>query len=67
MTNPLEPTTRTAAEVLVAQLRLQDVTRVFCVPGESYLPVLDAQLLHQHRRSGAGGKPGLKCHPKMAF
>jgi acetolactate synthase-1/2/3 large subunit len=35
-------TTRTAAQVLVDQLRIQGVTRVFCVPGESYLPVLDA-------------------------
>src|ERR1700733_522819 len=33
---------RTAAQVLVDQLRIQGVTRVFCVPGESYLPVLDA-------------------------
>src|ERR1700760_4862115 len=34
--------TRTAAQVLVDQLRIQGVTRIFCVPGESYLPVLDA-------------------------
>ncbi|HKY18457.1 MAG TPA: thiamine pyrophosphate-binding protein, partial [Rhizomicrobium sp.] len=34
--------TRTAAQVLVDQLRLQGVSRIFCVPGESYLPVLDA-------------------------
>src|SRR3954471_10197793 len=34
--------TRTAARVLVDQLRIQGVTRVFCVPGESYLAVLDA-------------------------
>jgi len=34
--------TRTAAQVLVDQLRIQGVARVFCVPGESYLPVLDA-------------------------
>ena len=33
---------RTAAQVLVRQLRIQGVTRVFCVPGESYLAVLDA-------------------------
>ena len=33
---------RTAAEVLVDQLRIQGVRHVFCVPGESYLPVLDA-------------------------
>ena len=42
MTIQTELATRTVAEVLVAQLRLQRVTRVFCVPGESYLAVLDA-------------------------
>ncbi len=34
--------TRTAAQVLVDQLRIQGVTQVTCVPGESYLAVLDA-------------------------
>jgi len=38
---------RTGAEVLVDCLAAQDVERVFCVPGESYLAVLDA--LHGHR------------------
>jgi acetolactate synthase-1/2/3 large subunit len=33
---------RTAAEVLVDQLVVQGVEHVFCVPGESYLAVLDA-------------------------
>jgi acetolactate synthase-1/2/3 large subunit len=33
---------RTAAEVLVDQLILHGVRHVFCVPGESYLAVLDA-------------------------
>src|ERR1700680_4444089 len=33
---------RTAAEVLVDQLMLNGVRHVFCVPGESYLAVLDA-------------------------
>jgi acetolactate synthase I/II/III large subunit len=33
---------RTAAEVLVDQLVLNDVRHAFCVPGESYLAVLDA-------------------------
>jgi acetolactate synthase-1/2/3 large subunit len=35
-------TSRTAAKILVDQLRIQGVERIFCVPGESYLPVLDA-------------------------
>jgi acetolactate synthase-1/2/3 large subunit len=34
--------TRTAAEVLVDQLIAQGVRHAFCVPGESYLAVLDA-------------------------
>jgi len=33
---------RTAAEVLVDQLIVNGVRHVFCVPGESYLAVLDA-------------------------
>jgi len=37
---------RTGGQVLVAALRDQGVDRVYCVPGESYLPVLDA--LHDH-------------------
>src|ERR1700748_694008 len=44
MTVHTDLTTRTAASVLVGQLRIQGVTHVFCVPGESYLPVLDALL-----------------------
>jgi acetolactate synthase-1/2/3 large subunit len=42
MTVHTDVATRTAAQVLVDQLRIQGVTHVFCVPGESYLPVLDA-------------------------
>ncbi len=34
--------TRTAAQALVDQLLIQGVSHAFCVPGESYLPVLDA-------------------------
>jgi len=35
MTLQTKLATRTAASVLVEQLRIQRVTRVFCVPGES--------------------------------
>ena len=35
-------TRRTAAAALVEQLVINGVKHVFCVPGESYLPVLDA-------------------------
>jgi acetolactate synthase-1/2/3 large subunit len=34
--------TRTAAELLADQLVIEGIEHVFCVPGESYLPVLDA-------------------------
>ncbi len=37
---------KTAADVLVSFLAAQGVTRAFCVPGESYVAVLDA--LHAH-------------------
>jgi acetolactate synthase-1/2/3 large subunit len=37
-----KPAARDAARVLVDQLIIQKVDRVFCIPGESYLPVLDA-------------------------
>lgn len=37
-----EPTTRTGGQILVDQLIAQGVDRLSCVPGESYLAVLDA-------------------------
>ncbi|MBM3819297.1 MAG: thiamine pyrophosphate-binding protein [Acidimicrobiia bacterium] len=37
-----EPRTRPGGRVLVDALRLHGVDRLFCVPGESYLDVLDA-------------------------
>ena len=36
------PVARTGGEIVVANLVAQDATHAFCVPGESYLPVLDA-------------------------
>jgi acetolactate synthase-1/2/3 large subunit len=39
---PVVAKTRTAAEVLVDQLMIHGVKHVFCVPGESFLGVLDA-------------------------
>lgn len=74
MTNPV---LRSGGRILVDQLVAQGVTHVFCVPGESYLPVLDA--LHDapihtvtcRHESGAGmmaeavgkltGRPGIAC------
>ena len=34
--------TRTAAQILVDALKIHGVDTAFCVPGESYLAVLDA-------------------------
>jgi len=52
---------RTAAEALVATLRAHGVDRIFCVPGESYLALLDAlhdepaiQLVTCRHEGGAG-------------
>ncbi|MBV1708095.1 MAG: thiamine pyrophosphate-binding protein [Hyphomicrobiales bacterium] len=42
MTKQGEATKRSGGQVLVDQLLIQGVRRVFCVPGESYLAVLDA-------------------------
>jgi acetolactate synthase-1/2/3 large subunit len=42
MTVHTQVVSRTAAQVLVDQLKIQGVTHVFCVPGESYLAALDA-------------------------
>jgi acetolactate synthase I/II/III large subunit len=36
------PKTRTGGEILVDQLKIHGVRHAFCVPGESYLAVLDA-------------------------
>ncbi|HSS02074.1 MAG TPA: thiamine pyrophosphate-binding protein, partial [Kofleriaceae bacterium] len=40
-------TARTAGQIVVDQLRIHGADFVFCVPGESYLAVLDA--LHDAR------------------
>jgi acetolactate synthase I/II/III large subunit len=40
---------RTAAQILVDQLLIHGCDHVFCVPGESYLPVLDALYLQRER------------------
>jgi acetolactate synthase-1/2/3 large subunit len=37
-----EPKARSGGQILVDQLRIQGVDRISCVPGESYLAVLDA-------------------------
>jgi len=41
---PAVDTARSGARILVDELRRHGVTRIFCVPGESYLDVLDALL-----------------------
>ena len=42
MNAPTSPTLRTGAQILVDQLLVHEVDSAFCVPGESYLAVLDA-------------------------
>ena len=32
---------RHGGQILIDQLKIQGVKRVFCIPGESYLPALD--------------------------
>ena len=53
--------TRTGGQILVDQLVAQGVERVFCVPGESYLAVLDA--LHDAAIDVAG-LPRRKAAPR---
>lgn len=41
-TDRSKQTTMTAAQAIVSCIKRENIQRVFCVPGESYLPVLDA-------------------------
>jgi acetolactate synthase-1/2/3 large subunit len=70
--------TRTGARVLVDQLQLQGVNNLFCVPGESFLGVLDAmldapglRLVTNRHESGsafmAAGYARLTGQPGVAF
>lgn len=75
MTDAIHSNARSGAQVLVDQLTIQGVEHVFCVPGESYLAVLDAfhdakiQLTICRQETGAGimadatarltGRPGI--------
>ncbi len=47
MTHASSTPTRTGGQILVDQLKIHGADLAFCVPGESYLPVLDA--LHASR------------------
>ena len=71
-------TARSGARLLVDQLLVQGVDRVFCVPGTSYLPVLDAlrdtsliRLVVNRHESGsafmAGAYARLSGQPGVAF
>ncbi len=73
-----EPSLRNGGQILVEALRRNAVDTVYCVPGESYLPVLDA--LHEHagirtivtRHEGAASNMAdaygkLKGRPGIAF
>jgi len=64
MTNALKP--RSGGEILVDQLKIHGVRHAFCVPGESYLAVLDAlygardtiELIVARQDGGAGFMAG---------
>jgi acetolactate synthase-1/2/3 large subunit len=61
---------RNGAQALVAQLKRQGVKRVFCVPGESYLAVLDALADHPDIqviacRHEAGAANMAEAHAKL--
>lgn len=45
--NPASPTRRNGGQILMQQLRTHGVRRLFMVPGESYLPCIDA--LNEHK------------------
>ncbi|WP_233236128.1 thiamine pyrophosphate-binding protein [Bordetella sp. LUAb4] len=51
MTSTANPATRNGGQILVEALRRNQVDTVYCVPGESYLPVLDALAGHASIRS----------------
>ncbi len=75
-TNP--PNARNGGQILVEALRQNAVNTVYCVPGESYLPVLDALAGHQDiktintRHEGAASNMAdaygkITGHPGIAF
>jgi acetolactate synthase-1/2/3 large subunit len=45
----MNPTSRRAADLLVDQLAIHGADTIFCVPGESYIAVLDALYEHERR------------------
>ena len=77
MTESLKP--RTGGEILVDQLKIHGVRHAFCVPGESYLAVLDAlygardtiELIVARQDGGAGFMAGaygkLTAKPGICF
>jgi len=46
---------KTAAEALIEFLAAQGIDRAYCVPGESYIALLDALHAHPRRRLHGGG------------
>ena len=49
---------RSGGQLIVDALQIHGVDTIFGVPGESYLPVLDA--LHEHKNSAAHGKAPIR-------
>jgi acetolactate synthase-1/2/3 large subunit len=67
--SPTNPSHRTGGQILVDQLRIHGIDHVFCVPGESYLAVLDA--LHDSKikltvcRQEGGAAMMAEAHGKL--
>jgi acetolactate synthase-1/2/3 large subunit len=67
--SPARPSHRTGGQILVDQLRIHGIDHVFCVPGESYLAVLDA--LHDSKikltvcRQEGGAAMMAEAHGKL--
>ena len=53
---------RTGGRILVDQLKIHGVQHAFCVPGESYLAVLDA--LHDSREPSSSTSAVRKVAPR---
>jgi len=64
-------TARTGGHILADQLRIQGADRLFCVPGESFLGLLDGLYAHQDGievitcRQEGGAANMAEAHAKM--
>ena len=64
MTTKTRPLPRTGGKVLVDQLLIHGADSGYCVPGESYLEVLDALSDKVDQLVVAGMRPGQQTWPR---